>query len=73
MTLEQGQQLLGKRVLVKTKTGEVGGIMEFLGYNNRFPSWGLQITIGRMPIQNISLSDIQVLDESTGKWMDPTF
>ena len=73
MTLEQGQQLLGKRVLVKTKTGEVGGIMEFLGYNNWFPSWGLQITIGRLPIQNISLSDIKVLDESTGKWMDPTF
>lgn len=73
MTLEQGQQLLGKRVLVKTKTGDVGGIMEFLGYNDMFPSWGLQITIGRMPIQNISLSDIKVLDESTGKWMDPTF
>ena len=73
MTLEQGQQLLGKRVLVKTKTGEVGGILQFLGYNPNFPSWGLQATVDRMPIQHVSLSSIKVLDESTSKWMDPTF
>jgi hypothetical protein len=69
MTLEQGQTLIGKRVLI----GNAGGILEFLGYNERFPTWNLQATIGRMPIQNVSLNEIKVLDEKTKKFVTPQF
>ena len=74
MTLEQGQTLIGKRVLIKTDKGvEVGGILEFLGYNEHMPTWGLQATIGRMPIQHVSLDNIKVLDEKTNKFVTPQF
>jgi len=69
MTLEQGQTLIGKRVLI----GEIGGILEFLGHNEHFPNWGLQATINRMPIQNVSLDKIKVLDEKTKKFVTPQF
>jgi len=74
MTLEQGQTLLGKWVLVKTDKGvEVGGSLDFLGYNNNFPSWGLQATVSRMPIQNVSLNNIKILDDKTKKFVTPQF
>jgi len=69
MTLEQGQTLLGKRVLI----GEVGGILEFLGHNENMPSWGLQATVNRLPIQHVSLDKIKVLDEKTNKFVTPQF
>jgi len=74
MTLEQGQTLLGKWVLVKTDKGvEVGGTLDFLGYNKNFPSWGLQATVSRMPIQNVSLNNIKILDDKTKKFVTPQF
>ena len=74
MTLEQGQTLIGKRVLIKTNKGvEVGGELEFLGHNEHIPSWGLQATVNRLPIQHVSLDNIKVLDEKTKKFVTPKF
>lgn len=73
MTLEQGQTLLGKRVLIKTDKVEVGGNLEFLGYNVHMPSWGLQATVGRQPIQHVSLDRIKVFDDKTNKFVTPQF
>lgn len=74
MTLEQGQTLIGKRVLIKTNKGvEVGGILDFLNYNENIPSWGLQATVDRLPIQHVSLDNIKVLDDKTNKFVTPQF
>jgi hypothetical protein len=74
MTLEQGQTLIGKRVSVKTKEGTIlGGTLEFLGHNEHIPSWNLQATVDRMPIQNVSLNDIKIYDKKTHKFVTPEF
>lgn len=63
------EQLLGKRVQVtgqfhgKIPMGPVAGRCEYFGYNKFFPKWGLQITVDRMPLTNISLSQISIISE----------
>ena len=54
------QQILGKKIRVKTK--DVEGICEYFGYNPNFPSWKIQVTIGRMPITHLKISDIELLE-----------
>lgn len=54
-------KFLGKRVMVKTKIGKIGGICQFIGNNEYIPSFGLQITVDRMPITNIQIQDITLL------------
>lgn len=68
------EMLLGKRVKVtgcKSKTqmadgtynfGNVVGECTFFGYNQHFPSFGLQITVDRMPLTNIDISQIELID-----------
>lgn len=56
------EQILGKRIKVKN----VIGICEYFGYNEYFPSWKLQVTIGRMPISHLELSDIELLKTDSG-------
>jgi len=66
------EQLLGKRISVSGQTysgkpiGDIVGKCEYFGYNQFLPSWGLQVTVDRMPISNVSLSQIKILDEKTG-------
>jgi len=67
--------LLGNRVKVtgcKSKNlmadgtynfGNVVGECTFFGYNPHFPSFGLQITVDRMPLTNIDISQIELLEE----------
>jgi len=69
MTLEQGQTLIGKKVLI----GNVAGTLDYLGYNENMKSWGLQATISRLPIQNVSLDNVKVFDEKTNKFVTPQF
>lgn len=52
------QDLIGKRVKVKG----VSGVCNFFGYNDFLPNWQLQITIDRMPIPRIKISDIKILE-----------
>ena len=54
-------KFLGKRVMVKTKIGKIGGVCQFIGNNEYIPSFGLQITVDRMPITNIQIQDITLL------------
>lgn len=57
------EEIMGKRVQVWTeKTGKVTGICAFFGYNRHFPSWGLQITLDRMPITNVELKNIKIVE-----------
>jgi hypothetical protein len=54
-------KFLGKRVMVKTKHGKIGGICNFIGNNEYVPSFGLQITVDRMPITNVEIKDISLI------------
>lgn len=54
-------KFLGKQVMVKTKIGNIGGICQFIGNNEYIPSFGLQITVSRMPITNIKIKDITLV------------
>ena len=54
-------KFLGKRVMVKTKIGKIGGVCQFIGNNEYIPSFGLQITVDRMPITNIQIQDITLI------------
>jgi hypothetical protein len=39
----------------------ITGICEFIGPNPTFPSFGLQVTIGRMPIRNVDYKKIELV------------
>ena len=65
---ELQDKFLGKRISVpykgpyKKSNGErIGGICEYLDYNPWFPTWGLQVTISRMPIQNVDYTEIKLI------------
>ena len=64
--LPELEHLLGTKVLVtnvRTKQ-EIGGELQFVGYNEHFPSWGLVCTIDRMPAIHInSVADIRIRPE----------
>jgi hypothetical protein len=52
------ETLIGKRVRAR----DIIGVCEFFGYNDFFPSWKLQVTIGRLPVTHLELSDIELVD-----------
>lgn len=63
-TIEGIQKWIGKRVLViDSKNVKIGGILEYVGYNENFPSWGIQVTIGRLPITNVDLDNVSLIEE----------
>jgi hypothetical protein len=53
------KKFLGKRVKIR----EYVGILQFLGYNKYLPSWGLCATVDRMPIQNVKLEEITLVED----------
>jgi hypothetical protein len=66
------EQLIGKRVRLKghknigpSPNSDIVGNCDFIGYNPHFPSFGLQITIDRMPCTNIKLSQISIEEQKT--------
>lgn len=52
------ETLIGKTI----KARGIVGVCEYFGYNEFFPSWKLQVTIGRMPIPYLELSDIELVE-----------
>lgn len=70
---ELQDKFLGKKIRVPwiNNTGfgivrdndSIVGICEFIGPNKHFPSFGLQVTIGRMPIRNVDHTKIELVDE----------
>ena len=58
---ELNAKFLNKRILVIDNTGKtIGGKCTFIGFNSLFPSWGLQVTVGRMPITNVNPKNIKL-------------
>lgn len=55
--------LIGKRVEITKKNVNVVGICNFIGYNEFLSSWNLQVTINRLPIDNVELTDIKVIED----------
>lgn len=55
--------LIGKRVQITNKKIDVVGICNFIGYNEYLPNWNLCITIDRLPIDNIKLTDIKIIED----------
>ena len=63
-------KFLGKKIQVPNthytgfgiRGGTISGVCTFIGYNPNFPSWGLQVTINRMPITNVDASTIKLID-----------
>jgi hypothetical protein len=68
---ELQDKFLGKRISVPwvNKTGYgividgevVVGVCQFIGPNINFPSFGLQVTIDRMPIRNVDYKKIKLV------------
>lgn len=56
---QMSQSLLGKRVQYRDIVGEC----KYFGYNEYLPKWGLQITLDRMPLSNVDIKQIFIVDE----------
>lgn len=64
--IKEFEPFLGKRVCV-TRKGDgivICGSLDWVGYNEHFPNWGLVCTVGRMPaIQIESLLSIELQED----------
>lgn len=68
---ELQDKFLGKRIRVpytnttgygtKTANDSVVGLCQFIGPNPNFPTWGLQVTLDRMPITNVDYKKIELV------------
>lgn len=59
-------KFLGKKITFRDTNGvKHVGTSDFIGYNEFFPMWGLQITIDRTPITNVNHSTIQLYRDLT--------
>ena len=58
------QEFLGKRILVQTKKGNFAGVCKFIGHNEFFPSWELQVTIDRTPVTNVEIKNIGLVEDT---------
>jgi len=78
MTLNKEQiaalqlKYLGKKIILPDTNqytgfgiqgGMVGGICQSIGYNENFPSWGLTVVIGRLPITNVDHTKIELVGQ----------
>lgn len=73
---ELQEKYLGKRIQIPysylnnigSSRPTVEGICKFIGHNPNFPSWGIQVTIERMPVTNVDISTIKIIEnDNTGK------
>jgi hypothetical protein len=64
LTESEIQQLrdtfLGKKVEVIGDGGRYVGVVDFIGYNQFLPSYGFQVTLGRMPVTNVDPKSIKL-------------
>ena len=58
------EQFLGKRVSIGTPKGKFAGVCNFIGHNEFFPSFGLQVTIDRTPVTNVEIKNIKLLEDT---------
>jgi len=75
---ELQDKYLGKKIQIPWKhplgfePNTLVGICEYIGHNPKFPSWGLQITIGRLPVQHVDFNQIKLLEDDKGGNKDQT-
>ena len=55
-------QFLGKKLSIKTIKGNFVGKCTFIGPNEFFPSFGLQITLDRTPVTNVEIKNIKLVE-----------
>ena len=60
--LKLQEQFLGKRISVENDKGRYIGTCQFIGPNEFFPSFGLQVTIDRTPITNVKIKSVHLVD-----------
>lgn len=53
---------LNKRVKLEHKGKIICGTLTFLGLNEFFPSWNIQATIDGMPIKNVDITKIKLIE-----------
>lgn len=65
---ELQDKFLGKRIRVPWNSAysyrdsdTVTGICTFIGINEHFPSWNLQVTVDRLPLTNVDHTKIELL------------
>ena len=56
-------KFIGKRISVIGGIGKVVGKCDFLGYNEFFPNWGFQVTINRMPVSNVKINSVHLVED----------
>lgn len=60
---ELNDRFLGKRILVENNEGRFAGYCTFIGNNEFFPSYELQVTIDRTPVTNVRINSIRLAEE----------
>ena len=65
---ELQKKYLGKKIkvpidnkILNTNLRYIIGNCDFIGYNEYLPSWGLQVTIDRLPISNVDVTKIELI------------
>lgn len=58
---ELKDKFIGKRISVKGDGGRFVGTCDFLGFSY-FKSWGFQVTIDRMPVSNVKIESIHLVN-----------
>jgi hypothetical protein len=58
---ELKDKFIGKYISVIGDGGRFVGTCDFLGYSH-FESWGLQVTIDRMPVSNVKIKSIHLVE-----------
>jgi hypothetical protein len=65
LTKEQIKELkdkfIGKHISVIGDGGRFVGTCDFIGYSH-FESWGLQVTIDRMPVTNVKIKYVHLVE-----------
>lgn len=56
-------EFLNKTITVEGKSGKHIGKCTFIGYNQFFPGWRLQVTLDRFPVIQVKLSSIKIVKQ----------
>jgi hypothetical protein len=58
---ELKDKFIGKHISVIGDGGRFVGTCDFIGYSH-FESWGLQVTIDRMPVSNVKIKSVHLVE-----------
>lgn len=56
-------KFIGKKIEFKNESGErFVGVCQYLDYNPNFPTWGLQVTVDRLPVPHVKFNTIKFFE-----------